>query len=80
MICLRNYDITTEPSRFVPKLDRIKAGKLTDQMPNPEAWETVLSVPKFIRFAFVVRDRKLFSAKNSRKSLKLRLSKASHSG
>lgn len=58
---IRDYDPVYETYRFVPKLDRIKQGKLTDSGPDPEAWETVATVARNIKFAFVVRDRWILS-------------------
>lgn len=58
---VRNYLPSTEPWRYIPNLERIKAGKLTDSGPSPEAWETVPTVPRTLTFAFVVIDRKLLS-------------------
>lgn len=42
-------------------MERIKAVKLTDSGPSPEAWETAPSVPRTLTFAFIVMDRKLLS-------------------
>lgn len=58
---IRNYEPTLESYRFVPRLDRIKTGQLTDSKPWPQAWETVPNVARTINMAFVVRDRKLLS-------------------
>lgn len=68
---IRNYNVVTESHRFVPKLERIKAGTLTDEGPFPQAWETVPTVPRTINFAFVVRDRKLLSGEAGNMDVKL---------
>lgn len=57
---MRDYDVTTDNFRYIPKLERILQGKLLEEAP-PTDWETVPSVARTLNFAFVVRDKQYYS-------------------
>ena len=58
----RSLPPSKSPIRYIPRLERIIEGRLTQASPNrPENWETVPSISREMSWAFAVRDRNLVS-------------------
>lgn len=53
----RSLPPTTNPARYFPRLSSVAQGNLTQTNPaTNDAWETVSSIERNLRFAFTVRD------------------------
>ena len=58
----RSMKPSTQSYRYIPRLERIVAGTLTQQNPRKgDAWETVLNIGRTLHWTFMVIDRPLAS-------------------
>ena len=58
----RSMKPSAQSYRYIPRLERIVAGTLTQQNPRKgDAWETVLNIGRTLHWSFVVIDRPLAS-------------------
>ena len=58
----RSMNPSTQSYRYIPRLERIVAGTLTQQNPRKgDAWETVLNIGRTLHWTFMVIDRPLAS-------------------